>query len=1153
VCGENNVLTNQQGNANRVLVRHDESAHLFERNSAGDHERPPAPRAPAMVPEGSGQPMPEPVRAPFETAMGRRFADVRIHTDAAAAQAAAALGANAFTVESDIYFGAGQYAPGTPHGDRVLAHELVHVGQQQDGRMASGGGVSAPDDPLEREAYGTEREIVHVVQETRAGAGAADPGRSFERIHGAPTGSGPVHRENAEGAGEGTGPTVPEQSDEEIFGAADAVVDEEMPVEEAEEDGEAAEGGGEAAEAAAGPSAGGSEGGAQAPAGPVVEATGDPGPTTVTPTVLAPIQIQIELPALQPAQMTPSAPPAAPASQSAGSGALTGSVESAGASLHAELELVASGVEGAITAHAAALSAQVQVSIDSARSTIDDAFDTQIQAITAAAAEVQAQMEAAMADCIAQLEAGHAVQVAAAEEDRAARHADADAQVEATRQRMEAMGLREAARARDGSEQRAQQAMALAQVSGGGEAACADAQRQTAERIAAKTAEEIRAKGESLAEGARQAAGDASSQLDGSADKYHAEIDASHDGVIEQLAQVLEATVAAVQEQGAGPTEQVGQVESATIERLEAQRQGAHGDLDALSARVLDTISSGAAGLTESLGVQVDGLMTVIDAEIATAGAALAAVGDPVAAQALAAEVDASAQQAGSEIRATLAEVQTASLAELDGLLEQSDATVAELVEGAVAAADGAGQEAVTRLNEAAGAAVEGLAEVATSGNAKLAELLAEAQAKLDEAKQDLTDDLDEQATAVEDEVIGLVDEGLAEEDEQLAHSQSTIQEAMAEIASEYSSLKSQTDGSANRRVHRGFWSDLSDAVSDAASAVANWFMNSFLPWLGGAILGFLVTAIMLVIAAVVVAALIAAGPWGWAALAVLALGMVAMLIKRRYDEWVEDLGEPGFWGWCGIVGLGILDITGIALIFEGLFCQRITGGELDPFDGGWRFGEGVALLLGTALAVRAWFKGRGGRGSGREGSSREGTEGNGRTIAERVQRLKDSEFIEGDRARLDKLQAEAEAGDPGAIGELNALERWVAEGKRVEILEEVQNAGRKNPDYRVDGEITEVKTRNDALSKRYIKDRIREANEQVRESGLEGNEAGSLEIQLEGDAAEAPLATIEQQVRGQFTPDRALNLRRIAVYQNGALAGEWIRLPDGSIRRIFP
>src|SRR5690606_14628183 len=109
-----------------------------ERKSRPLRDRPQTPKAPAMVPEGSGQPLPEAVRAPFEAAMGRSFAGVRIHTDDAAAQAAAALEANAFTVESDIYFGAGQYAPGTPHGDRVLAHELVHVGQRQDGRMASG-------------------------------------------------------------------------------------------------------------------------------------------------------------------------------------------------------------------------------------------------------------------------------------------------------------------------------------------------------------------------------------------------------------------------------------------------------------------------------------------------------------------------------------------------------------------------------------------------------------------------------------------------------------------------------------------------------------------------------------------------------------------------------------------------------------------------------------------------------------------------------------------------------------------------------------------------------------------------------------------------------------------------------------------------------
>src|SRR5690606_23377932 len=123
-----------------------------------------------------------------------------------------------------------QYAPGTPHGDRVLAHELVHVGQRQDGRMASGGGVAAHDDPLEREAYGAEQEIARIAQETRSDASeSAGPDRaaSGERAsattearsgpnvtdsayatratHAARTGPSPIHRESAEGEGQGTG------------------------------------------------------------------------------------------------------------------------------------------------------------------------------------------------------------------------------------------------------------------------------------------------------------------------------------------------------------------------------------------------------------------------------------------------------------------------------------------------------------------------------------------------------------------------------------------------------------------------------------------------------------------------------------------------------------------------------------------------------------------------------------------------------------------------------------------------------------------------------------------------------------------------------------------------------------------------------------
>jgi hypothetical protein len=55
---------------------------------------------------------------------------VTIHRDAPAAESAAALGATAFTFGSEVFFAAGRYAPETPSGRMLLAHELAHVTQQ---------------------------------------------------------------------------------------------------------------------------------------------------------------------------------------------------------------------------------------------------------------------------------------------------------------------------------------------------------------------------------------------------------------------------------------------------------------------------------------------------------------------------------------------------------------------------------------------------------------------------------------------------------------------------------------------------------------------------------------------------------------------------------------------------------------------------------------------------------------------------------------------------------------------------------------------------------------------------------------------------------------------------------------------------------------
>lgn len=82
-----------------------------------------------------GEPLSESVRAFFEARFSYDFSQVRVRTDP---RAATALNARAFTLGRTIVFGAGQYAPGTTEGRRLLAHELVHTIQQRHSPMSQG-------------------------------------------------------------------------------------------------------------------------------------------------------------------------------------------------------------------------------------------------------------------------------------------------------------------------------------------------------------------------------------------------------------------------------------------------------------------------------------------------------------------------------------------------------------------------------------------------------------------------------------------------------------------------------------------------------------------------------------------------------------------------------------------------------------------------------------------------------------------------------------------------------------------------------------------------------------------------------------------------------------------------------------------------------
>lgn len=77
-----------------------------------------------------GRPLEPALRQDMEQRFGHDFSRVRVHSGAIAEQSAQDVNARAYTVGSDIVFGAGWFAEGTHEGRRLIAHELTHVVQQ---------------------------------------------------------------------------------------------------------------------------------------------------------------------------------------------------------------------------------------------------------------------------------------------------------------------------------------------------------------------------------------------------------------------------------------------------------------------------------------------------------------------------------------------------------------------------------------------------------------------------------------------------------------------------------------------------------------------------------------------------------------------------------------------------------------------------------------------------------------------------------------------------------------------------------------------------------------------------------------------------------------------------------------------------------------
>jgi hypothetical protein len=113
---------------------------------------------------GGGSALDSGTRSTMEDTLGTSLSHVRVHVGPESDQLNHAITAKAFTTGSDVFVRSDQWAPGSSSTQRLLAHELTHVAQQQHGVGGSGGGgmnVGAADTAEEREADSVADSVIN--------------------------------------------------------------------------------------------------------------------------------------------------------------------------------------------------------------------------------------------------------------------------------------------------------------------------------------------------------------------------------------------------------------------------------------------------------------------------------------------------------------------------------------------------------------------------------------------------------------------------------------------------------------------------------------------------------------------------------------------------------------------------------------------------------------------------------------------------------------------------------------------------------------------------------------------------------------------------------------------------------------------------------
>ena len=129
------VMSMQEPRVQRQAEPEEEEEEPLQKKQAEGHivQMKPVLEARINSMRGGGQSLNSGIRTIFEPRFSQELSSIRIHANGEAADLSRLLGAQAFTVQNNIFFGAHQFQPSTLKGKQLLAHELAHVIQNRAG------------------------------------------------------------------------------------------------------------------------------------------------------------------------------------------------------------------------------------------------------------------------------------------------------------------------------------------------------------------------------------------------------------------------------------------------------------------------------------------------------------------------------------------------------------------------------------------------------------------------------------------------------------------------------------------------------------------------------------------------------------------------------------------------------------------------------------------------------------------------------------------------------------------------------------------------------------------------------------------------------------------------------------------------------------